>query len=147
MQPNHPLLSALIKLHAELGGSIQANKKAAEKLAADMLHVEAVIKMFAPSFNVSGIAVKRRNRDNPWFKRGTMFRAAVDVLRKADRPMTTREIFLAMLDAKGITTATPAQIRDMSNSVLASLQNRQGDMVRNVAEGSPSRWTLADPDL
>jgi len=49
MEPNHPTLSALIKLHADLGGQIFENRKRAEKLAEDMKHVEAVIRMFAPA--------------------------------------------------------------------------------------------------
>lgn len=29
------------------------------------------------------ISAKRRNTGNPWFKRGTLYRDAVDVLRRA----------------------------------------------------------------
>ena len=34
------------------------------KLAADMQHVEAVLKMFNPEFNVAGIAAHRRQKTN-----------------------------------------------------------------------------------
>jgi hypothetical protein len=54
-----------------------------------MMQVEAVVKMLLlPGFNVGGIAAKRR----PWFKRGTLFRCAMDVLRRAGTPMTARQI-------------------------------------------------------
>jgi hypothetical protein len=56
-----------------------------------MVQVEAVIKMLAPDFNVSRISPKRRVIGNPWFKRGTMFRSAVDVMRRAGTPMTARD--------------------------------------------------------
>jgi len=36
-----------------------------------MQHVEAVIKMLDPAFNLRRIAVKRR-QPNPWFRRGTL---------------------------------------------------------------------------
>jgi hypothetical protein len=49
-----------------------------------MMQVEAVVKMLQPGFNIASIAAKRRNKSNPWFKRGTLFRSAVDVLRRAD---------------------------------------------------------------
>jgi hypothetical protein len=55
-----------------------------------MLQGEAVVKMLQPGFNVAAIAAKRRNKSNPWFKRGTLFRSAVDVLRRASAPMTAR---------------------------------------------------------
>ena len=48
-----------------------------------MLQVKAVVKMLQPDFNVATIAAKRCNETNPWFKRGTLFRSAVDVLRRA----------------------------------------------------------------
>lgn len=41
-----------------------------------MMQVEAVVKMLQPGFNVASIAAKRRNKSNPWFKRGTLFRSA-----------------------------------------------------------------------
>jgi hypothetical protein len=34
------------------------------------------------------------------FERGTLFRHALDVLRPANEPLTTREVVLAMLRAK-----------------------------------------------
>jgi hypothetical protein len=49
------------------------------------------MKMLAPGFSVASIAVRRR-KPNPWFKRGTVYRAALDVLRVAPMPMTAREI-------------------------------------------------------
>jgi hypothetical protein len=56
-----------------------------------MKHIEAVIRMFEPSYDVRRTAARRRNRTNGLFKRGTLFRTALDALRKAPEPMTTRE--------------------------------------------------------
>jgi hypothetical protein len=66
-----------------MAGKIETNRKSGDKLRAQMVQVEAVIKMLAPDFNVSRISPKRRVVGNPWFKRGTMFRSAVDVMRRA----------------------------------------------------------------
>jgi len=52
-----------------------------------MVQLEAVMKMLAPDFNVRAISAKRRNTGNPWFKRGTLYRAAIDVLRRAQVPL------------------------------------------------------------
>src|SRR5688500_453831 len=105
MQPNHPVLSALVKLHAYLGGQILENKKQADRLANDMKHVEAVIRMLQPDYDVRRIAVKRRRRGNAWFKRGTLFRAAIDALRAAEKPLTAREITDRMLATRKVTDA------------------------------------------
>ena len=131
----------LERLHAELGGKILENKKEAERLAADMKHVETVLKMLDPSYNVRSISVRRR-KPNPWFKRGTVFRHAIDALRKAERPLTAREITLAMIDAKGIADADPKAVHDLIGGVQASLKNNEGKMVKAIGEGMPARWAL-----
>jgi hypothetical protein len=48
------------------------NKRAAIKIRTAMMQVEAVLQMLQPGFNVAGTAAKRRNKSNPWFKRGTL---------------------------------------------------------------------------
>src|SRR5262245_15408495 len=70
----------LEQLHAELGGKILDNKAEHSRLSESMKHVEAVLKLLDPSYSVRGISVRRR-KPNPWFKRGTVFRSALDVLR------------------------------------------------------------------
>src|SRR5258707_6098220 len=85
-------LHTLTQLHAELAGKIETNRNQGDKLRAQMVQVEAVIKMLAPDFSVAGIAAKRRNKSNPWFKRGTLFRSAVDVLRRGTVPMAARGV-------------------------------------------------------
>jgi hypothetical protein len=53
--PNHPAVAYLVRLHADIGGKILENKKEAARLAASMLAVEHVIKIFDPDYNVQGI--------------------------------------------------------------------------------------------
>ena len=138
--PYHAL-KTLTQLHAELAGKIEGNRKHGDKLRAQMVQVEAVMKMLEPEFNVRAISAKRRNTGNPWFKRGTLYRAAIDALRRAQAPMTAREIMLAVLDGK---TPVPSrkQEKDVQAAILAGLRKRNGNSV--VGEGSPARWKLAD---
>src|SRR5688572_6580423 len=104
-----PALYALIRLHAELGGRIKDNEKEAEKLRADMVHVEAVLHMLEPGFNARRIAARRKYWENPWFKRGTIFRAVLDTLRASPEPMTTHELAMVLLAAKGVAEPTKEQ--------------------------------------
>ena len=57
-----------------------------------MRQIGAVIQIFDPAYNLRAISTKRRNVGNPWFKRGILFRAALDVLRQAGEPLSTLEI-------------------------------------------------------
>jgi hypothetical protein len=135
-------LAALARLHAELGGALLENRKRGQKLESDMLHVEAVIRLLAPNYNVRGIAARRRYKSNEWFERGTIVRHALDVLRLAERPLTAAEIAERMLTARGIKDATVKQSRDLQAGVLRSLRNYEGRTVEHMAEGTPLRWAL-----
>ena len=104
------------------------------------MQVEAVLQMLQPGFSVAAIAAKRRNKSNPWFKRGTPFRSAVDVLRRAEAPMTAREIADALVADKA-PQATRKQAIDLQAAILAALRKRNGGTV--VGEGAPARWRLA----
>ena len=127
-------------LHAELAGKLLANKREAIRLRTAMMQVEAVMKMLNPAFNVRLIAPKRRNVGNPWFKRGTLYRSAVDVLRRAERPMTAREIADALLAGKK-PEPTRKQVIDVQAAVLAALRKRNGGSV--VGDGAPAQWSIA----
>lgn len=129
----------LEQLHAELAGKIIDNKKEADKLREAMLHVEAVIKLMNPNHNLRRIAVRRR-KPNQWFKRGTIFRAVLDVLRKASEPLTVSEIAAAMLVAKGIKDSPRSAVANLEGGVRAALHKRDGDSV--VSEGDPNAWKL-----
>jgi hypothetical protein len=136
-------MQTLERLHAELGGQILENKEEAQRLAGQMLHVEAVIKMLDPTYNLRRISVKRR-RPNPWFKRGTVYRRAVDVLRIATEPLTAREIAERVLAAAKVTNPNKDALADLAGSVLASLRNHKDKGIQRTNEGSPAKWRLSE---
>jgi hypothetical protein len=140
--PKHPAVAFLVRLHADIGGRINANRAEAKRLAEDMKHVEAVLKMFDPQFNARAIAARRRVTGNPWFKRGTLFRAALEALRDATGPVTVRELADAILAAKRITGATAKQHELLQQAVRSSLENHAGKTVERVGDGVPRRWAL-----
>jgi hypothetical protein len=130
----------LTQLHAELAGKFIENRNAAVKIKTAMLQVEAVLQMLQPGFSVRALSAKRRNKSSPWFKRGTLFRSAVDVLRRASSPMTAREIADAPIADKA-PEATRKQAIDLQAAILAALRKRDGVTV--VGEGAPARWRLS----
>jgi hypothetical protein len=140
--PNHPATDYLVRLHADLGGRILANKQEAARLAEDARHIEAVLKMFDPEFNVRAISARRRVHGNPWFKRGTLFREALGVLRTATAPMTVTEVTKAVVTAKGITDATRKQHLGLEAGIRCALEAHAGKTVQRVGEGVSKRWAL-----
>lgn len=135
-------LHTLTLLHAELAGKIEGNRKTGDKLRAQMVQVEAVMKMLDPEFNARAISAKRRNVGNPWFKRGTLYRGVIDVLRRAQAPMTAREITDAVLAGK-TPQPTRKQATNLQAAVLVALRKRNGKSV--VGEGAPAGWRLNNP--
>jgi len=142
--PSHPAVAYLVRLRADIGGRIEANRKEAARLADDMRHVEAVLKMFDPEYSVRAIKARRRVTGNPWFKRGPLFRAALDVPRGATAPMTVRDVADAILAAKGVREATAKQRAGIEAGVRSSLENHAGRNVERVGEGVPKRWRVID---
>lgn len=140
MTSKSPALYALERLHAELGGQILANKKEAKRLAESMKHVEAVLRLLEPDYEIRKIAVRRKEH-NAFFKRGTMFRHAIDVLRKADGPLTCREIVERMIAAQSVTKPALKDIRIVVGGVQASLKNNEGKTVASDGK-MPARWKL-----
>lgn len=83
--------------------------------------------------------MKGRRKPNPFFKRGTIFRAAWDVLRYAGKPLTASEATVAMLATKGIKNASAEAVRDLEGTVRASLRGSPAV----IATGKhPTRWAL-----
>jgi hypothetical protein len=134
-----PALYALIKPHADLGGRIKQNRTEVKILRRDMVHVEAVLKMLDPGFSVRSIAARRKNNPTPLFKRGTLFRAVLGVLREAAAPMTADDIGLALFRSRGVEKPPIDQRRRLYGAVNSGLENHRGKMVERD-DGSPRRW-------
>ena len=140
--PHHrPAMQTLERLHSELGGQILENRHKHQELSDSMRHVEAVLKLIDPSYNLRPIAVKRR-KTNQWFKRGTLYRRAVDAMRVAEKPMTATEIAWAVLKAAKIETDDNKAVGILGQGIQASLRNHEGKSVEVTNEGIPARWML-----
>lgn len=130
----------LEQLHQELAGKIIDNRSEARRLAQSMRHVEAVLKLLDPDYSLRRIAVRRR-KPNPWFKRGTVFRSAIDVLRTAERSLSAQEIAETMLAKKGVSGVDRRALRDLTGAVQSSLRNHKTGMVSGDG-ARPERWKL-----
>jgi hypothetical protein len=140
--PDHPAVAYLVRLHADLGGQIKANKAEAVRLATAMKHVEAVIKLYDPDYSIRAISVRRRVQGNPWFKRGTMFRYALDALRRGGTAMTVRELTNAIMTERKIADAPPKQRASLEAAVRSCLETNVGKTVERIGDGVPRRWAL-----
>jgi hypothetical protein len=131
-----PVVLALLRLHLDLTRKLARAKAERPSVRIDIWHVEAVIRLLEP-----GTTIGYRRKPNPWFRHGTLFRSAVEVLRAAGRPMHAREIVSALLQQRGI-KADILSVGDLVRSVERSLVYHRGGSI--VAVGShPVHWKLA----
>jgi hypothetical protein len=137
----HQATFTLQKLHAELAGKVQENKKEAQRLHKAMVHVEEVLKLLNPGYDVRPIAVRRR-KQNPWFKRGTLFRAALDVLRGAETPISSGEVVSRLLAGKGVKNPSRDSRDALECAVNSSLRNHKDGLVERVGESRPAVWRV-----
>jgi hypothetical protein len=131
----------LEQLHAELAGKLLDNKREGKRLTEAMRHVEAVLKLLRPDYSLARIAVRRR-KPNPYFKRGTLLRHVLEALRKAERPLTPREIALRLIEAKGVKDAPAAAISRVTSSTLSALQCHKGKGLVAHANTHPVKWSV-----
>jgi hypothetical protein len=76
---------------------------------------------------------------NPYFKRGTLFRDALSILRTAERAHERAGADLGMLAAKGVKGASVARIRSLANGLAHSMRNNTARAVERVALDSRAR--------
>jgi len=131
---NKPAILALVRLRADLARRLETSPQERQSLRVDIWHVEAAIRL---------LERKRRRTPNPWFQHGALFRAAIEVLKAAGRPLSAPEITLALLQQRGVTDADPAAVYDLRRSVERSLTYNRGRSI--VAVGRwPVHWKLAE---
>jgi len=109
-----------------------------EAIQADIAAIDRVL------VNVLGYqgdieAVSRDFKRNPSFGRGEMLRAVLDVLRKADAPMLTRELTVAIFESKGLTLPPGETGKNRINRVRKVCQQVPGIV---GVDGARQAWIL-----
>jgi hypothetical protein len=141
-KPNIYAKHALLEMHATLAGEMQRSNEHFFKIVKEMRAIESAIKMMDPTFKINRIAV-RRPQPNNWLKRGTIARTCLEVLRRAGKPLTVREIMDAAFIAKGYDPDKEkiAKVRVVFNTAL---RNQVGKAIRVIRDGPTVRWELVD---
>lgn len=137
------LLTGLIRLHAELGRELGYKEEEAQKVRENMRLVESVIKLVEPDYDARQIVYLRRHKPNMVVKkRAHLSRHALDVLRRAERPLMVAEIADIMAQERGLANISVEDRDRMRNSVYCWLRDNDGKLVTKHGR-YPSRWKLA----
>jgi hypothetical protein len=137
------VISALRAKRAELSGQIADLEKRLGQTRADLVHLDAVLRLFAPEFEPTDIAPKAVRRCNTWFRPGECPRLVLDMLRTAGEPLVTREITGRLMRVKGMDPADGRR-RELVHKTVAATLNRLGAAVERRETRGMVSWVLSD---
>jgi len=138
------MVEVLAKKRAEIAGEIVAAQGLLRKLADDLSHVDATLRIIAPDVVVEDIGPVFRPPSD-WSKRGEMSRVMLDILRTARAPMTSREIASQMIITRGLAadTATLNLMAKRCSTALRGLANQGLLQWEEGAAGFEKLWSIA----
>ena len=137
------VISALVDKRARLDGEIKARRYQITRLEMEMAHVDAVIRMFRPNYDIGKIATKRSFGKNPTgVPKGTGSRHALSVLREAGAPLTANEIAGRVLVKLGKDDSPEAR-KMLACTIVSTFSRRKDQAVVYDAQTVPGRWAIA----
>ena len=136
------VISALVDKRARIDGEIKMRRYQITKLEMELAHIDAVIRMFQPSYDIAKIATKRTFGKNPaGTRKGDGSRVALTVLREASEPLTSNEIAGRVLVKLGKPDAPEARAM-LATTIHSSFSRRRDGAVQLDATCFPGRWLL-----
>jgi hypothetical protein len=137
--------NALVAKRAEILFEIGELEKQADRLRAELVHLDAVLRMFRPDFKAEGLPVRhRRPTKSPYFAHGEMTRRIFDAMR-ARGTVTSLEVASDAMRDKGLDPDADLSTRtDFVRRVTLQLNDmhRKGK-VEKIGRGRALRWKLA----
>lgn len=142
------VVSALTKRRANLSGQAEVLRAQLARIAADLVHLDAVIRQFDPTHDLAAIRPKRP-RGSDVARRGERSRALLAVLREASEPIPAAEVVRRMMAQQGQDAGDTALAGRLAKCVETALgrQVRRGT-VRVVREmGRAARWETVKREI
>lgn len=142
------VVSGLVTKRAELTGLINHHHAEIRRIAADLAHIDGAIKLFDPDYDPRMVKPTVVRERNPWFEHGDVVRWALDALRIAAAPLSTRQIGEILIEKSGKAVDGAKEWDHVLKLVLAGLRRLEGKgQVRMVgkADGprnAPILWDL-----
>ena len=138
------VVAALKDKRAKLSGGIADLEKRIGQHWADLLHVDGVLRLFAPEFEPATILPKAVRRPNSWFKPGELARLVLDVLRTAPAPLSIREITAQVMERRGL-DPQDNRTAELLRKLVRNAVNRQATaLVERIKDGTLVRWRVRD---
>lgn len=96
------VISGLIAKYSELAGEIDYHQKTIKQIKVKIEAVETAIKLFDPDYDLRTIKTKAMRSKNQYFKHGESNTLLLDVIRDADRDISTTDIVKEIAERKRV---------------------------------------------
>ena len=133
------VISGLEARYARLLGRLA--KEGSQRVAADLCHIEAVIRMFDPHWSPDTVKPIAPRTPIRWRRKGDGCHHALQVLREADRPLSATEIATRAIARSGIAPPPHEHHRIIGTDLSYALRKLLGDGLI-VIEGRPRRYSI-----
>jgi hypothetical protein len=138
------VISALRAKRAELAGEIQVAENRIAQLRADLVHLDATLRLFDPAADPAAIPARRPYRRRRWFSDGELPRRILDTLRTSPEPLSASAVTARVMAAKGMDVDDAATLLMIRKGVQSYLRRQSGALVETA--GRKSRdvlWRVA----
>ena len=143
--PESHVVSALANKRAEIAGMIVRTQQQLGQFRADLAHVDATIRLFAPAMEPGTIPVKRIRESDLLFEHGGLSRCVLDTLRRAGAPIRAPDLVRAVMIDTGLDPADRAsfaRVQWKARDTLKRLGKR--GLVASDGAGHGVLWRIAD---
>jgi hypothetical protein len=130
------VVSGLVAKRGELAGEAEHCRRELQRVADELGHLDATIRLFDPGYDLGGIRPRTRRRGQRWFGPGECQRLVLEVLRDATEPLSDQGVTVAVATRKGLQDR-PEALAALQKTTLAVLR-------RLVGKGAVRAVGLAD---
>ena len=139
------VVTALVAKRAEIAGVIVQTERQLGQFRADLIHIDATLRLFAPDLEPKAIPAKKIRQSDRWFEQGELSRRVLDALRRAGEPMRAPDVVRAVMIDKGLDPADRPSFARVQWKVRDTLNrlNKRG-LLAPDGVGHVVLWRIAD---
>jgi len=121
------VVNGLVAKRGELAGEVEHHRRELQRLAEELGHVDATIRLFDPDYDLGAIRPRKRGVRHQWFGPGECQRLVLDTLRDAVEPLSGRALAQALVAHKGLASRPEvvAPVNKTTRAVLRRLASKE----------------------
>ena len=115
------------------------------RIVDEIRSLDSAIKLFEPGYRIQSIKPKRYQRRNEFFKHGESQKLLLDIIRKAENPISTVAIAEEAIRRKGLSLVDKEQFSAFKSTIgCALIRYRSAGLIVEIGKDrGVSMWSIA----